>query len=108
MDMLNKQLVRIQQQLSGLTASQKMLTGALVAIMVMTLLYWGRHAGTAEMVAVLDQDFSPEVLGQIQARLQGKHIDFTTSGTRVLVPADRKMEILADLAYAKLLPQNTQ
>jgi flagellar biosynthesis/type III secretory pathway M-ring protein FliF/YscJ len=108
MDIVNKQLARIQQQLSGLTASQKMLTGALVAIMVMTLLYWGRQAGTAEMEPVLDQDFSTADLGQIQDRLRAKGIAFQNSGGRILVPTERKMEVLADLAYLRLLPSNTE
>ena len=37
MDALKAQLLRIQQQLSGLSASQKMLTASLVAIMVLTI-----------------------------------------------------------------------
>ena len=106
MDVLNKQLARVQEQLSGLTASQKMLTGALVAIMVMTLLYWGRHAGTAEMEPVLDQALSTEEMGEVQARLKAMGIKYSTSGDRLLVPADRKMEVLADLAFAGALPEN--
>jgi len=52
---------RIQQQLAGLNSSQKMLTGTLVAIMLMTLLWWGHYAGTAEMEPVLgNQTFSED------------------------------------------------
>ena len=64
MDLLKSQLDRIQRQLAGLTASQKMLTAALVAIMVMTLIWWGRYAGEAEMEPVLDQAFSQDDIGR--------------------------------------------
>ena len=108
MDVVNKQVARIQQQLAGLTASQKMLTGALVVIMVMTLLYWGRYAGTAELEPLLNQSLSPTELGQIQDRLQAKGIKFKADGDRLLVPPDRQREILADLAFSKLLPRNME
>ncbi len=42
MDLLKAQFDRISKQLSELSSSQKMLTAALVAIMVMTLIWWGR------------------------------------------------------------------
>ena len=41
MDLFKSQLERIQKQLSALTPSQKMLTASMVAIMVMTLVWWG-------------------------------------------------------------------
>ena len=53
MDLLKKQLEKIQQQLAGLSASQKMLTASLVAIMVMTFVFWGRYASNSEMEPVL-------------------------------------------------------
>src|SRR5436190_9466663 len=109
MDFLKNQAQKIQQQLAGLTASQKMLTAALVVIMVMTLLYWGRYAGTAEMEPLLDQAFNPQDVSRITAQLKAKGISYSVSGPdRILVSADRKMEALADLAYARLLPRNTE
>jgi len=89
MDFVKQQLQRIQQQLVGLTASQKMLTAALVAIMVMTLLYWGRYAGTADMEPLFDQQLSASDMGAIQQRLALKGIKPSTSGGQLLVPADR-------------------
>ena len=74
MDFLKNQFQRIQQQLSGLTATQKMLTGALVAIMVMTLLYWGRYAGTADMEPLFEQALTPQAQGPVQERLQARLI----------------------------------
>jgi flagellar biosynthesis/type III secretory pathway M-ring protein FliF/YscJ len=108
MDFIRAQFNRIQQQLSGLTASQKMLTAALVAIMVMTLFWWARYAGTPEMEPVLDQSFSGDDISRITAHIRAKGIDYTVVGDKVLVPTDRKFEVLADLGYAQLLPRDTK
>src|SRR5438477_10450467 len=103
MDFVKAQLNRIQEQLGGLNASQKMLTGALVAIMVMTLVWWGRYAGQPEMEPVLNQAFSEGEISQITTELTKKGIAHSVSGGRVLVPVEKKMEVLADLGYAQLL-----
>jgi flagellar biosynthesis/type III secretory pathway M-ring protein FliF/YscJ len=107
MDLLRAQLARIQQQLSGLTASQKMLAASLVAIMAMTLFWWGRYAGTPALEPLLDQSFTADDIARIGTTLDHEGISHTVSGDRILVPADRKIEILADLGYNNLLPQNT-
>jgi flagellar biosynthesis/type III secretory pathway M-ring protein FliF/YscJ len=106
MDALKAQLTKIQQQLSGLTASQKMLTAALAAIMVMTLLWWGRYASTADMVAVLDQSMRPEDVTRIKTKLTSVGIDTRVDGDRVMVPADKKDEAVALLAFDQLLPED--
>lgn len=106
MDALKSQLLRIQQQLSSLSASQKMLTTALVAIMVMTLFWWGNYAGTAEMEALLDRPFVGDELADMKADLRARGITFKVVGDRILVPADRRVEIIADLGYAQKLPRD--
>jgi flagellar biosynthesis/type III secretory pathway M-ring protein FliF/YscJ len=106
MDLLKAQLDRIQQQLSGLSASQKMLTASLVAIMVMTLLWWGRYAGQAEMVPLLDQSFAQDDIGRIKGQLRSAGIAVKVEGDRVLVPADKQGDAIASLAYAEVLPDN--
>lgn len=108
MDMLKTQWLRIVQQLSGLSASQKMLVAALVTIMVMTMLYWARYAGTAEMEALLDQPFSSDEIARVTAKLASRGIRYQVAGDRVMVPSDRKYEALADLSYDQLLPRNTE
>lgn len=108
MDAIKTQLLRIQQQLSGLSASQKMLAAALVTIMVMTMLYWARYAGTAEMEALLDQPFSSDEIARVTAKLASRGIRYQVAGDRVMVPSDRKYEALADLSYDQLLPRNTE
>ena len=108
MDVIKSQLLRIQQQLSGLSASQKMLVAALVTIMVMTMLYWARYAGTAEMEALLDQPFTADEISRVTTKLASRGIRYQVNGDRVMVPTDRKYEALADLSYEQLLPRNTE
>ena len=106
MDFLKSQIARIQEQLSGLSATQKMLTASLLAIMVMTLLWWSHWAAEPEMEPVLDQALSQEEIGQITANLDSQGIAHKVVGDRVLVPADRKLEIISELGFSQALPRN--
>lgn len=107
MNFLKTQYERIHQQLSGLSASQKMLTVALVAIIVMTLFWWGRYAGEAEMVPLLDMQMSDVDLARIPDHLRAKGISYKVVGKQIKVPADQHALALADLGYSRLLPKNT-
>src|SRR2546423_1707348 len=104
MDLLKAQWARVQQQLVGLTISQKMLTASLVAVMVMTLLYWSRYAGEPEMVPVLNQSMTSDQLAQIDLKLTANGIAHRIEGDRVMVPADRKLEAFVQLDYDHVLP----
>src|SRR5438270_189510 len=108
MDFLKDQVARFWQQLGGLSASQKMLTVTLIAIMVMTLLWWGRYAGTPELEAVVDQDVSAEELGRMKMAVMAKGVPFQVLNGRLMVPAERKLEVVADLIYAGSLPANSE
>ena len=59
----------IQRQLAGLTATQKMLTAALVAIMAITVVWWGKYAGESEMVPLTSQSFSAAEWDRISDQL---------------------------------------
>lgn len=108
MDFFRTQLLRIQQQIGDLSASQKMLTAALVTIMVMTLVLWTRYSGQAEMEALLDQPLSIDDIANIKSHLSARRVKYSVTGERIMVPADLRSELVAELAYAKLLPRNTQ
>src|SRR5262245_17804676 len=107
MDFLKAQLTKLQQQFGQLTASQKMLSLALMAIMVLTLVLWGRYAGTAEMEPLLDQDLAAEDFSHITEQLRIRGIPYSPTGSRILVPADRHYEALAELGYEQALPKDT-
>src|SRR3954464_6326557 len=97
MDVLKAQIDRITKQLAGLSASQRMLTLSLVAIMVMTLLYWARYAGTSEMVEVSGQSLAGDSLLKVQNKLRAEGIEFTVAGDRVLVPVEKQYTAVAML-----------
>src|SRR3569623_3846655 len=107
MDFLKKQVERIREQLAGLSSSQKMLAGSLVVIMVMTLLWWSKFAGSTEMESVLEQDFAPEDLARVKALVDSKGIPSKVVGARIHVATARKWEVLALLGYEHLLPRDT-
>src|SRR5665213_2962362 len=108
MDFFKSQLERIRKQLSALTPSQKMLTAAMVAIVVMTLVWWGRYAGEPEMEALLPQAISADELPRVQQELEARGIRHVMSGDKLLVPSDRKLEAVAGLMYSHALPRNAR
>ncbi len=107
MDFLKGHLDRIQQQLAGLSVSQKMLTATLVAIMVMTFFWWGRYASNPEMVVLLDMPMQDIDLARIPDHLKAKGIPAKVVGNQIFVPTDQHSLALADLGYSRLLPKNT-
>ena len=107
MDAVKQQLLRIQEQLGALSATQKMLTATLVAVMVMTVLWYGRYAATPEMSPLLDQPMGMEDLSRIKGYLAGRHIQYRLEGDRIFVPADQQLEALIDLGGHNLLPKDT-
>ena len=108
MDVLKVQLDRIRQQLAGLSATQRMLAATLVAIMSFTLYYAVHFASTPDMSPVLDQSLSDNDVAKIDQDLQSHGIPYSVSGGRVLVPTDRKMEAVAELMYARVLPHDNE
>ncbi len=106
MDFLKTQITRIQEQLSGLSATQKMLVVSLLTIMVMTLLWWAHWAAEPEMSPLLDQSLTQDELGQIEMTLGGQSIPYKTVGDKVYIPAERKIDAMAILGYSQALPHN--
>jgi flagellar M-ring protein FliF len=107
MDALKAQLDRVREQLAGLTGSQRMLVGTLVAVMALTLAYWGKFAGTPDMVPALDQTLTDEEMGPINRQLDMSGVPHSIVNGRVMVPADRRQEVLANLMFAQALPTDT-
>jgi len=107
MDVLKAQLERIQRQLAGLTATQKMLTAALVAIMAITVIWWGKYAGESEMVPLTTQTFTQRELGNIEQKLSDRNFRHTISADKILVPAEQRVQILSYLIFSKAMPRGT-
>jgi flagellar biosynthesis/type III secretory pathway M-ring protein FliF/YscJ len=108
MDILKQQFARIQEQFAGLSATQRMLAASLVAIMVLTVMLWGRYATTADMVPVLNSSFDDQSIIPATMALKGEDIDCQVSGDRILVPADKHDQALAVLSFNQLLPSDSK
>lgn len=103
METLKAQLEKIREQVGALTVSQKMLVASLVTIMVMTMYFWGRYAGEAEMTPLFAKAVAPEDLTRITSHLTGKGIKHRATASQVFVPVDRKLEIVAELGFDGVL-----
>jgi len=108
MDLFKTQFDRIARQLGGLTPSQKMLTATLVAIMIMTLIWWGHYAAEPEYESLLSGTGTPEEMVKAHDTLKEHGINSTLSGDKLSVPADQKLQAYSILAYSKALPRGSK
>jgi flagellar M-ring protein FliF len=108
MDQIRQQLARFQELLGNLTASQRLLVGALVVIGIMTMLYSGRFAGTREMEPLLVTPLGADEQTRVTSALTARGINFEISGGRIMVPKDRTMEAWSELSLQNALPTNAQ
>lgn len=107
MDFLRSQLAIVQDRLAGLSASQKMLAGALAVILVMTMLYWGKFASGTERVALMGTPVAGEELTQLTKALKDRGIDVTVENGRVMVPASQQIDAMGEASYGGLVPAST-
>lgn len=108
MDLFKAQFDRISRQLSGLTPSQKMLTATLVAIMVMTLIFWGKYAAEPETVALFSQAPTADELLTAENALNSAGIKATESGGNLMVPTDERARAYALLSLNNALPRGSK
>src|SRR5665213_624416 len=107
MDFIKAQLERIQKQLAGLSATQKMLTAALVAIMAITVIWWGKYAGDSEVVPLLIQSFSVDELGHMQDVLSARGIHTEQAADKLMIRSDLRLDALSALTAGKAMPRMT-
>jgi flagellar M-ring protein FliF len=108
MEQIRQALLRLQDQLRGLTSTQKMLVGALAVIVVMTLLYWGRFASDRELAPLLNTALSSEEQARITSALSGAGIQFELQNGRIMVAKDKAMAAWGELSFVGALPENSQ
>ena len=108
MDALKQQLLKVQQQLAGLTASQKMLTASLLVIMVMTLFYWSKFASVSELEAVIDHALTAEEMANVKTAVSEQNVTYEIRNDRIYVPASKKAQVdqaMSTLALNGKLPE---
>jgi len=108
MNSLNDRIDRVSSHITGLTAGRKLIFGLLAVGVIAGGLWWSRLPVAVAMEPVLDRALEEQQLAQVTKYLSGHGIAFRTDKGKVLVPADRKMQVLADLLYEDLLPSDTE
>jgi flagellar biosynthesis/type III secretory pathway M-ring protein FliF/YscJ len=110
MDVFKTQFENIRKQFGALTSSQKMLVVALIAVMALTLGYWAKFAGSPEMVSLMGaQALSDSEVAAIDDTLTTRDVPHTiAAGGKVMVPADRRSQALAQLMFEHKLPANSR
>ena len=89
-------LQSIQQQLTGLPATARLLIGSLMVILVLSLFLVAQLAGRPAMVP-LPIDLDPEGREAALAYMERADIPFEERDGRLLVPAEQKYTVLAQL-----------
>lgn len=103
MDQLRRILDTIGKSLGKLGPSQKLLIGALVVIVLMSLFVVSQYAGSPKMVSVLTGGTS-EDRQRVAGYLETQGITYKTEGDKVLVPVEKQYAVLAQLQRASALP----
>jgi flagellar M-ring protein FliF len=95
-NLLQRTFKAIGAQLGGLPATAKLLIGALMVILVMSLLMVAQFTGRPSMVP-LPIDLDPEARTAAQSYLERSGIPFDDQGGRLMVPAEQRYTVLAQL-----------
>jgi flagellar biosynthesis/type III secretory pathway M-ring protein FliF/YscJ len=106
MDQLRRVLATIQKNLGKLTVSHKLLIGSLAVILLMTLFLVSQYAGSAKMVELLP-GASAEAQQKALAYLENNGLPHTSDGGKIMVPAEKQLSIVAALAEAGRLPEDS-
>lgn len=108
MEALRRVLKQIVDQGSKLNVAQRvaMLFGAvLIAFSVAWMVSW---AATSDMKPLLEQDFSPEEIDQVQLGLEARGVEFRVVGNRVFIPsAANRAALITGLELEGRLPDDT-
>ena len=108
MQRIRKQVDHFQQQLSGLSPGQKLLTGILVATMLATVVWWVHHATTDQAVALFEQPLPAEQGLNVKEALSMRGIACDLMGGQVYVSAEQAEAALRLLDEEHLLPSQTR
>jgi flagellar biosynthesis/type III secretory pathway M-ring protein FliF/YscJ len=102
-EQLRRTLAKIQQHLGRLSASQRLLIGSLVVIMLMALFLVSQYAGKQTMVDLLPAGSSAEDIARARAYLDDAGIPYKMSDG-IKVAQEQKRRAFAGLAQSGQLP----
>lgn len=104
MPALQRTLQTVGRQLKGLTPTAKLLIGSLMIVMVMALMLVSLYAGDPALTPLgLSASMSGEARMRAANYLQSHRIAYEEAGGDLLVPADQKYTILAQLSDQNLV-----
>ena len=105
MERLRQTLTFTAEQLQRLTVSQRLLIGSLVVIMLMTLFVVQQYTSEAPL-APLVKNATAEELGEVEAFLMNANVRYEVRGGEVLVEAERRRGLQAQLASQGKMPSD--
>ena len=100
---LNETLQTIKQRLGGLSLAVRLLIGALMTILVMTLVIVGLLAGRSTMAPLAVASLPTEARTQLVNYMDSRGIAWEERGGQLLVAADQKYAVLGELADSQLI-----
>lgn len=110
MERLTRTLEKVRAALAKLTASQRLLVGSVIVVLLMTLFVVQQYTAKPAMVPLLDAGYSPEDQQRAAAYLDQQQLSYQTdpSGT-VIVPVAMRQRVLAQMARQPgTLPSDTR
>lgn len=109
MDRLRKVFETIRSSLGGLDASQKLLIGSLLVVLLMTLFVVQQYAGKGAMTPLLGASYAAEDQQAAASWLQANNIEHEVGKDGLVgVPVERRSLILAQMSQdPKALPSDT-
>src|SRR5688572_23282237 len=107
MHRIRKQVDHFQQQLSGLSLGQRVLTAVLVATMLAGVVWWIHHATTDQAVALFEQPLSAEQAADVKEALALRGIACEILGGQAYVSVEQAEAALLLLDEEYLLPSQT-
>jgi len=106
MEFLKKLILQSKSHLSGLTVSQRAAIALCVVVMVGALAWLMEWSVKPDLVALINQDLTPEEAGRIQARLDDANATYQVRNNRIFVKADERAVWLARLGEQQALPND--
>src|SRR4051812_24952099 len=104
MNALQRTLQTIAAQLKALTPTARLLIGALMVILVMSLFMVSQYAGRQTMSPLgLGSGLSADARAKAVSFLDSRSIPYEARGSDLLVPVDQKYTVLAQLTENHLI-----
>ncbi len=107
MEFLRRAIQQVKRQLKGLGLSERLVLVLLLVIMCGAIYVMVQYSSQRQMVPLLDQSISENARMRIVRKLKGWNEKYQEKGDRIMVPASRRDDLFALLAYEELLPSDT-